>query len=138
MTKVLTKGTTTTSKSIGTPGFQPREQLKAGKINASVDVYALGCVLVELFGGKQIWQGLSAIQIMVKVAVEGEVAVFSHLPESVQPVPIKQKLTRPTPPSTSENLLPPLRYHLQYITMLCLLSISYSTTLTLSGISHNN
>ena len=87
--KVLTKGTITTSKtksSIGTPGFQPREQLKAGKINASVDVYALGCVLVELFGGKQIWPGLSAIQIMVKVAVEGEVPVFSHLLESVQPI----------------------------------------------------
>ena len=90
--KVLTKGTLATSKtnssssSIGTPGFQPMEQLKASDIDESVDVYALGCVFVELFGGKKIWEGLSAIQIMVKVAVEGQVPAFSHLPSSVQPI----------------------------------------------------
>ena len=54
--KVLMKGTLATSKTnssssfIGTPGFQPIKQLQAGKINEGVDVYAFGCVLVELFG----------------------------------------------------------------------------------------
>ena len=87
--KVLTQGTITTAKtksSIGTPGFQPKKQLKAGKINTAVDIYAFGCLLIELFGEKQIWQGLSAIQIMVKVAVEGERPDLSHLQANIQTV----------------------------------------------------
>ena len=52
----------------------------------TVDVYAFGCVLIELFGGKKVWEGLSAIQIMVKVAVESAVPDYSHLPESVKPI----------------------------------------------------
>ena len=69
---MLTKGTLATAKTnsssscIGTLGFQTIEQLKAGEINEPVDIYAVGCVL---FGEKMIWKGLSAIQIMVKVAV---------------------------------------------------------------------
>ena len=92
MAKVLTKGTISTartnssSSAIGTPGFQPIEQLKAGKVDESVDVYALGCVFVELFGERRIWEGLSALQIMVKVAVEGQVPEYSHLPKNVQPL----------------------------------------------------
>lgn len=89
---MLTKGTVSTtrtnssSSAIGTPGFQPIEQLKAGKIDESVDIYAVGCVFVELFGEKKIWEGLSAIQIIVKVAVEEQVPTYDHLPESVWPL----------------------------------------------------
>lgn len=92
MARVLTKGTISTtrtnssSSSVGTPGFQPVEQLKAGEIDESVDVYAVGCVLVELFGERKIWEGLSAIQIMVKVAVEEKVPEYSYLPEEVRPI----------------------------------------------------
>ena len=84
--KVLTQSTISTTKtnssasSIGTPGFQPLEQLKAGEITENVDVYALGCVLIELFGEKKVWEGLTAIQILVKVVMEGEVPKYSHLP----------------------------------------------------------
>ena len=89
--KVITHGTATThtnssASSIGTPGFQPIEQLKAGKINTSVDVYAFGCVLVKLFGEKKVWEGFTAIQIMVKVAIEGALPDFSHLPQPVKPI----------------------------------------------------
>ena len=90
--RVLTKGTVSTtrtnssSSAIGTPGFQPIEQLKAGEIDESIDIYAVGCVFVELFGEKKIWEGLSAIQIMVKVAVEEQVPTYDHLPESVWPL----------------------------------------------------
>ena len=58
--KILTQSTLSTSKtnssssSVGIPGFQPKEQLKAGKIDESVDVYAFGCVLIELFGQKRL------------------------------------------------------------------------------------
>lgn len=58
--------TNSSSPSIGTP---PIEQLKAGELN---DIYVVGCVLVELFGEKKIWEELSAIQIMVNVVVEGK------------------------------------------------------------------
>ena len=89
--QVLTKGTVSTtrtnssSSTIGTPGFKRIEQLKAGEIEERIDIYAVGCVLVELFGEK-IWEGLSAIQIMVKVAVEEQVPTYDHLPESVWPL----------------------------------------------------
>ena len=76
-------GTISTSSSIGTPGFQPKEQLQAGEIDESVDVYALGCMFVELFGERKNWEGLSALQILMKVAVEGHVPDYSHLPDFV-------------------------------------------------------
>ena len=40
--------TNASAGSIGTPGYQPVEQLEAGVITESVEVYSLGCVL---FGG---------------------------------------------------------------------------------------
>ena len=43
--------TNASAGSIGTLGYQPVEQLEAGVITESVDVYSLGCVLLELFGG---------------------------------------------------------------------------------------
>ena len=60
--------------------------MKAGKINTSVDVYAFGCVLIELFGEKKVWEGFTAIQIMVKVAIEGALPDFSHLPQPVKSI----------------------------------------------------
>lgn len=91
MAKVLTKSTIATSKtnsssaSVGTPGFQPKEQLKAERITASVDVYAFGVVMIELFGHKKVWDGLSALQIMMKVAIEEVMPEYSHLPDVIQP-----------------------------------------------------
>ena len=86
VSKVVTQGTVTThtthSGSVGTPGFQPKEQLKT----EAVDVYALGCVFIELFGERKVWEGLTAYQIMFKVTVEGAKPDFSHLPESVKPI----------------------------------------------------
>ena len=50
---ISTSRTNSSSSSIGTLGFQPKEQLQAGEIDESVDVYALGCVFVELFGERK-------------------------------------------------------------------------------------
>ena len=41
----------------GTPGFQSPQQLMAGKIDVLSDVYSFGCVLIELFGEKQVYGG---------------------------------------------------------------------------------
>ena len=76
---IATVKTNLSAASIGTPGYQPVEQLQAGIITESVDVYALGCVLIELFGGKRVWEGLSALQIVVKVVSEKIVLIYHHL-----------------------------------------------------------
>jgi len=68
----------------GTPGFQAPEQLKAVSITCKVDVYAFGCVLVEVFGGRPIWGDLQPIQIMYKVGVEGRVPLTDHVPEEIR------------------------------------------------------
>lgn len=46
----------TATMNSGTPGFQSPEQLKGEGLEISTDVFALGGVLTELFGGKPLWQ----------------------------------------------------------------------------------
>ena len=76
--------TNSSAGSIGTPGYKPIEQLQAGVITESVDVYALGCVLIELFGEQRVWEGLSAVQICVKVVSEKKVPTVTHLQPQIQ------------------------------------------------------
>ena len=52
----------------GTPAFQPPEQLKGELCGEGSDVYALGCIMTELFGEKPIWSNLSPHTIILKVA----------------------------------------------------------------------
>ena len=74
----------TATRVIGTAtklaGFQSPEQLKGESISISSDVYSLGAVLTELFGGRPIWPNI------LKVAVEGVMPTTSHLPEPIQSV----------------------------------------------------
>ena len=83
---IATSKTNSSSKSIGTPGFQPPEQLQAGVVTESADVYALGCVYVELFSNTRVWQGLSAIHIIVKVAVEKVYPDYSQVPDPMKAI----------------------------------------------------
>ena len=62
----------TTQFKAGTPGFQSPEQLTGGDIGPHCDVYAFGCVALELFSEKPIWEGLSSHAIMFRVGVKGE------------------------------------------------------------------
>ena len=43
----------------GTPGFQLPEQLMAQVIDEQADVYAFGVLLIELYGEKPVWEGLT-------------------------------------------------------------------------------
>lgn len=63
----------------GTPGFIAPEQMKAEGISEKCDVYAVGCVIIVLFSGKPLWQGLQPNQIMYKVAVEKEKPAIGHI-----------------------------------------------------------
>ena len=60
------------------------EQLKAKCVTCKVDVYAFGCVFVELFGEHPLWGDLEPLQIMFKVGVEERVPEYTHLPLEVQ------------------------------------------------------
>ena len=67
-----------TTMKAGTPAFQPPEQLKGEEVGPACDVYAVGCILLELFGESPIWAGLAAHTILLKVAVQGEYPSFTH------------------------------------------------------------
>ena len=67
----------------GTPGFQSPELLKAKRVDVLADVYSFGCVLIELFGEKQVWCGVTHFQIMYKVGVELQPPEHDHLPEKI-------------------------------------------------------
>ena len=105
---IATIKTNLSAGSIGTPGYQSIEQLVAGIITESVDVYALGCVLIELFGGQRVWEGLSAVQIVVKVVSEKRVPDTTHLPPAIQELVAKclqQKTERATAMQVLNRLL---------------------------------
>ena len=57
-----------TTMQAGTPAFQPPEQLKGEMVGSGSDIYALACLVVELFSEKQVWEGLSTHTIILKVA----------------------------------------------------------------------
>ena len=75
----------TTTQGAGTPAYQSPEQLKGKvEIHEACDVYALGCVLVELFLEKPLWPSAStAFEIMYKVTVEQCQPAYSELPPSL-------------------------------------------------------
>ena len=43
------------------------EMFRAGHCGPQVDMYSLGCLLIELFGRKRVWPGLDAPDIMVRI-----------------------------------------------------------------------
>lgn len=81
MSRIISETSAASVSSIlaGTPGFQPPEQLEALNADIKCDVYAVGAVLVEIFGEKPIWDKLMPTQIICKVAVEKKLPDVSHL-----------------------------------------------------------
>eukprot|EP00931_Biecheleriopsis_adriatica_P056155 TRINITY_DN33278_c0_g1_i1.p1 TRINITY_DN33278_c0_g1~~TRINITY_DN33278_c0_g1_i1.p1 ORF type:complete len:1708 (-),score=448.60 TRINITY_DN33278_c0_g1_i1:75-5198(-) len=88
-----------------------------GKITEKVDVWALGCILVEIFGGPLPYDDCSNIQqIVAKVLIDKEVPYIpNHLPKGVRPIvqdcfsfDIKQRASAPDVYSRMSilNLLP--------------------------------
>ena len=51
-----------------------------------VATHAFGCVIIELFGERSVWKGLTPFQIMCKVAVEKQMPQYDHLPVVVQEI----------------------------------------------------
>lgn len=70
----------------GSPGFQSPEQLKNDSIGLPTDVYALGAVLLVLYGETPVWPNLAVYQIMYKVAVDKTKPTTAHLPPIVKDI----------------------------------------------------
>jgi serine/threonine protein kinase len=69
----------------GTPAFQPPEQLTGEGCGVGTDVYAMGCIIVEIFGEKQIWKNMLPHTIILKVA-GGQFPSIEHLPSSIREI----------------------------------------------------
>ena len=83
----------------GTLGFQSPEQLQASSIGVECDVYAIGAVMVVMFGEKPLWPSLTPFQIMHKVTIEKEMPSVAGIEPKIGEVCSKCFLTierRPT------------------------------------------
>ena len=88
----------------GSPGFQSPEQLRGESTGLPSDVYALGAVLVVLFGESPVWPSLTPFQIMYKVTVANEKPHTNHLHPKVQGVCDKCFCDVSSRPSSNEVL----------------------------------
>ena len=96
--KILCGGAGRTTMQAGTPAFQPPEQLRGEMVGVGSDIYAMACMIIELFGGKPVWEGLSAHTIIFKVT-GGEFPKVNHIPTNIADivkrcfVPVNLRLT---------------------------------------------
>ena len=93
----------------GSPGFQSPEQLKGECIGISADVYALGAVILVVFGETQVWPGLSAYQIMFQVTVGNKKPNTSFLSPSMKDI-VESCLNNVSQRPTSKEVLKCLLY----------------------------
>jgi len=76
---------TTAVNAIGTYPYMAPEMFGASHRTTVVDVYSLGCLYIELFGEKRVWEGITdGMQIMQKVCgsynIPPQMPSTDHLP----------------------------------------------------------
>ena len=67
-TKTLEESLTHAGMIIGTPAYMAPEQIEGHEVDVRTDIFALGCVLYELFSGRRAFQGKSALRLMSSTA----------------------------------------------------------------------
>jgi len=80
---LIVKTITTVQSSMGgTPNYSPPEQLDVdlGPLTEKIDIWALGCLAIELLTGAVPWQGRQPMQIMASVVMKRQ---SPALPEGV-------------------------------------------------------
>ena len=82
---ISTLGAGRTTMRAGTPAFQPPEQIKGELCGVGSDVYALGCIITEVFGGRAVWDNMGAHTIILKVA-GGDFPDIHHLPVNISKI----------------------------------------------------
>ena len=58
---------TSNGSGAGTLAYKAPEMFVDSKRSTPVDIYSLGCVMIELFQSKRVWGDLDGLQIMAKV-----------------------------------------------------------------------
>ena len=90
-----------TTMQAGTPAFQPPEQLRGEMVGVGSDIYALACIVLELFSEKQLWEGLAPHTIILKVA-GGTFPSTAHVGAKIGAlikkcfVPVEQRISTPS------------------------------------------
>jgi len=78
---------TTDNRAIGTPGYMAPEQVVGvARVDARVDVYALGAVLYEMLSGELPVEGQTAMQLMASTAEDDPIPLAAWCPEHRGPV----------------------------------------------------
>ena len=52
---------------VGTYPYMAPEMFITARRGSPVDIYALGCTMIEAYGGKKVWEGLTSAEIMQNV-----------------------------------------------------------------------
>jgi hypothetical protein len=76
----------------GTPTYMAPETAQGGVVDARADLYSLGCVAYFLLTGRVVFEGETAIQVILK-----------HLEQ--RPVPPSRWMTSPLPPALEQTIL---------------------------------
>lgn len=86
--KQLGAMTITVGNGCGTYPYMAPEMFRKCRRGTAVDIYSLGCLFIELFGRKRVWEGLDGPGIMLKLlgsyGTPPEGPSTSHLPQSIQ------------------------------------------------------
>lgn len=59
--------TTVNDGPMGTMPYMPPEMFKKCHRGTPVDIYSFGCLVIELYGEKRVWNELAGVEIMQKV-----------------------------------------------------------------------
>jgi serine/threonine protein kinase len=78
---------------VGTPAFMPPEQAQGQQLDGRTDIYALGCVGYYLLSGKPVFQGQSAIQ-MIMHHIQKAPPTITELSEQKIPAQLADLLLR--------------------------------------------
>jgi serine/threonine protein kinase len=76
----------------GTPTYMAPETAQGGDVDGRADLYSLGCVAYYLLTGRVVFEGETAIQVILK-----------HLEQ--RPVPPSRLTTSPVPPALEQVIL---------------------------------
>ena len=81
---------TSLGKGPGTFPYMAPEMFRKARRGTAMDIYSLGCSLIELFGCRRVWPNLDATEIMMRVCGSYEdpptMPDLSHLTEGHQVV----------------------------------------------------
>jgi serine/threonine-protein kinase len=95
-TEVLEEGRklTRTGMLFGTPEYMAPEQARGEKVDARVDVYAMGCILYQLISGRVPFEGDSFMAVLSKHLSEEAASIEAEAAEVGAPAGVTEVITK--------------------------------------------